>query len=170
MLKAWLGHYRGQPLRQGVGRMLHTMATSAQDRASLGEDGRKAQRRFLCIVQDTALAQELFTLFRARDEETQIVATETEGLNLLLRNRWDAVLLEIRRPGRQGYAPCARVRKYWRGPLVLLLTSPAAGADVVRGYEMGADAYVMVPFDPRELVARVEALFQRSNHRAAAMA
>lgn len=145
------------------------MAISTQDRASWGGGGR-AQRRFLCIVQDATLAQELLSLFQERGEEARVVATETEGLSLLLRNHWDAVLLEIRRPGRQGYAPCARVRKYWRGPLVLLLTSAAAGADVVRGYEMGADAYVMVPFDSRELMARTEALFQRSNHHAAALA
>ncbi|MCC7354069.1 MAG: response regulator transcription factor [Anaerolineae bacterium] len=109
------------------------------------------------------MAQDLVSIFQERSDRVHVVATETEGLDALLQSSWDAVLLEIRRPGRQGYAACARIRKYWRGPLVLVLTSSAASADIVRGYEMGADAYVTTPFDPRELVVRVEALFSRPN-------
>jgi len=139
------------------------MAASLERRASLGGDGKRRQHKILCVVQDTVLGRELVSIFQERNDRVHVVATETEGLDALLQNSWDAVLLEIRRPGRQGYAACARIRKYWRGPLVLVLTSAAASADIVRGYEMGADAYVTTPFDPRELVVRVEALFSRPN-------
>lgn len=139
------------------------MAVPLGSRASLGGDGKGRQRKILCVVQDALLAQDLVSIFQERSDRVHVVATETEGLDALLQSSWDAVLLEIRRPGRQGYAACARIRKYWRGPLVLVLTSSAASADIVRGYEMGADAYVTTPFDPRELVVRVEALFSRPN-------
>ncbi len=142
--------------------MLQIMAP-LERQASLGGDDRRKQRKILCVVQDTVLGRELVSIFQERSDRVHVVATETEGLDALLQNSWDAVLLEIRRPGRQGYAACARIRQYWRGPLVLVITSPAASADVVRGYEMGADAYVTTPFDPRELIVRMEALFSRPN-------
>ena len=80
---------------------------------------------------------------------------------LLLRLRPDLILLDLMLPGEDGLAICQRLRKSDDIP-ILMLTAKADPIDRVVGLEIGADDYLVKPFNPRELLARVRALLRRS--------
>jgi two-component system phosphate regulon response regulator PhoB len=88
----------------------------------------------------------------------------TAALVLAEREPLDAAILDIRLPGLDGLGVLARLRaipRYARLP-ILMLTSLGSETDVVRGFELGADDYVVKPFSPAELIARVRRLLARS--------
>src|SRR4051794_26704555 len=84
------------------------------------------------------------------------------------RRRPDLVVLDVMMPGIDGLEVCRRLRADNRtaGLPIIMLTAKAAEADRVVGLELGADDYVIKPFSPRELVARVRAVLRRSRGRA----
>jgi DNA-binding response OmpR family regulator len=85
------------------------------------------------------------------------------GLEVALRHRPDAVVLDWMMPGLDGLEVCRQLRADARTARlpVIMLTAKAAEPDRVVGLEMGADDYLVKPFSPRELVARVKALLRR---------
>lgn len=88
------------------------------------------------------------------------------GLDIALAHRPDLILLDLMMPGMDGLEVCRRLRadsRTARTPL-LMLTARAEEADKVVGLELGADDYVIKPFSPRELVARVKAVLRRWTH------
>lgn len=72
----------------------------------------------------------------------------------------DLILLDLMLPGMDGYQVCAEIRKTSRVP-VIMLTAKGETFDKVLGLELGADDYIVKPFDPKELVARVKAVLRR---------
>jgi DNA-binding response OmpR family regulator len=87
----------------------------------------------------------------------------TAALELAEREPLDVAILDIRLPGLDGLGVLARLReipRYERLP-ILMLTSLGSENDVVRGFELGADDYVVKPFSPAELIARVRRLLAR---------
>lgn len=87
----------------------------------------------------------------------------TAALAVAEREALDAAILDIRLPGLDGLGVLARLRempRYERLP-ILMLTSLGSERDVVRGFELGADDYVVKPFSPAELIARVRRLLAR---------
>lgn len=90
-----------------------------------------------------------------------IWATDGEqGLQMALRDAPDLVVLDIMLPGLDGWEVCRRIRRERDVPIVML-TARSDDVDKVVGLEMGADDYVVKPFNPRELVARVRAVLRR---------
>lgn len=87
-----------------------------------------------------------------------------EGLRKLSRTDPDLLLLDIMLPGRDGFDVCREVRKSSRIPIIML-TARGDVIDRVSGLEMGADDYIGKPFEPRELVARIESVLRRSRER-----
>jgi len=88
------------------------------------------------------------------------VAADAVGLDLLLQaHRPDAIILDWMMPGEDGLSVCRRLQT--RAIPILMLSAMGATPDRVIGLEMGADAYLAKPFDPRELIARVRALLRR---------
>jgi two-component system response regulator ResD len=90
-------------------------------------------------------------------------ADGTAALELANREALDAAVLDIRLPGLDGLGVLAQLRampRYQRLP-ILMLTSLGSESDVVRGFELGADDYVVKPFSPTELLARVRRLIAR---------
>ena len=78
-----------------------------------------------------------------------------ERLEELSADRPDLVICDVYMPGMDGYSVCRQLRKAgWTMPF-LFLTSKAESADKVRGFESGADDYLLKPFDPHELEAKV---------------
>ena len=75
----------------------------------------------------------------------------------------DLVVLDIMMPGEDGLSLCRQLRATTEVP-VIMLTAMAEDTDRVIGLEMGADDYVVKPFNPRELVARVKAVLRRANN------
>jgi len=90
-----------------------------------------------------------------------LAADGARGLELCLRQRFDAVLLDLMLPGLDGLEVCRRLREHSDVP-VLMITARGEEADRVMGLEIGADDYIPKPFSPRELLARVRATVRRS--------
>jgi DNA-binding response OmpR family regulator len=84
-----------------------------------------------------------------------------EGFKKLAREDPDLLLLDIMLPGKDGFEICREVRKTSNMPIIML-TARGDVIDRVSGLELGADDYIGKPFEPRELVARVQAILRRS--------
>ena len=85
-----------------------------------------------------------------------------EGMRKLSRTDPDLLLLDIMLPGRDGFDICRKVRKSSEIPIIML-TARDDIVDRVSGLEIGADDYVGKPFEPRELVARIQTILRRSS-------
>jgi DNA-binding response OmpR family regulator len=83
-----------------------------------------------------------------------------EGLRKLARLDPDLLLLDVMLPGRDGFDICREVRQTSRLPIIML-TARGDVVDRVSGLEIGADDYIGKPFEPRELVARIQSLLRR---------
>ena len=116
--------------------------------------------RILLIDDDEQLGAPLAQYF-ARFELELVQATRpSEGLALLRGGGFDAALLDVMLPEMDGFALCRAIRQDSDLPL-LMLTARGELTDRVVGLELGADDYLPKPFEPRELVARVQAILRR---------
>ncbi len=91
------------------------------------------------------------------------VITAVDGqsaLSIFQREMPDFVILDLNLPGVDGLDVCKAIRQKWNTP-ILMLTARAEEADKLVGLELGADDYVVKPFSPREVVARVRTIFRR---------
>jgi DNA-binding response OmpR family regulator len=93
-------------------------------------------------------------------------ATAREGLALLEREPFDALVLDVMLPDLDGFEVCRRVRASRDVP-ILMLTARGDEADRIVGLELGADDYLPKPFNPRELLARLRAILRRADRSAA---
>jgi two-component system OmpR family response regulator len=91
-----------------------------------------------------------------------LVAGAAEARDLLKRSAVDLVILDVMMPGEDGLSLCRHLRESANMP-VILLTAMAEDADRIVGLEVGADDYVVKPFNPRELLARIKAVLRRAN-------
>jgi DNA-binding response OmpR family regulator len=82
------------------------------------------------------------------------------GLKALARHRPDLVILDVMLPGRSGFDVCREIRRTDNVPIVML-TARGDVADRIVGLELGADDYLPKPFEPRELVARIQSVLRR---------
>jgi DNA-binding response OmpR family regulator len=118
------------------------------------------------IVDDAANIRELVALyFTAAGFEVREAADGPRGLASALQDPPDVVLLDIMLPGMDGAAVCRRIREVSNVP-VIMLTARDTALDKVALLESGADDYVVKPFSPPELVARVRAVLRRSGESA----
>ncbi len=92
---------------------------------------------------------------------TVSVASGSAALKKLERSKFDMAILDIMLPDVNGLDICAKVREHHQMP-ILLLTALGEERDRIRGFEVGADDYLVKPFSPRELVARVKAILRRT--------
>lgn len=83
-----------------------------------------------------------------------------EALALLSQHSVDAVLLDVMMPKQDGFAVCARIREQSDVP-ILFLTALGEEWDKVKGFKLGGDDYIVKPFSPGELIARLEAVLRR---------
>ena len=84
-----------------------------------------------------------------------------EGLALLHQKSPSLVILDLMLPGRDGFAVCREIRKESKVPIIML-TARGDLPDRIAGLELGADDYLPKPFEPRELVARIQTVLRRS--------
>jgi len=94
--------------------------------------------------------------------EVDVAADGVSGLEKALAQPYDLVVLDLMLPGVDGLEICRQLRSRPQYPLILMLTSKGTELDRVLGLEIGADDYLTKPFSIRELLARVKALFRRS--------
>jgi len=117
----------------------------------------------ILIVDDDTNISELISLYLNKEGyETKEVANGKLALEVFGEYRPDLVLLDIMLPGVDGYDVCKEIRKTNRTPIIML-TAKGEVFDKVLGLELGADDYMVKPFDPKELIARVKAVLRRNS-------
>lgn len=125
-------------------------------------------KKILLIDDDPELRQLLATYLGRHGFDT-LLLPDTRQLDAYLeRYHPHLVVLDLMMPGEDGLAACRRLRARGETLPVIMLTARDETVDRVIGLEMGADDYVGKPFDPRELVARIEAVLRRGARPAAA--
>src|SRR5690242_8425060 len=97
-------------------------------------------------------------------EGFRVVSADTgrDGINVAKQERPNAILLDLMLPDVNGYQVCEDVRRYDPFVPIIMLTAKSQEADKIRGLDAGADDYVTKPFSVGELVARLRALFRRT--------
>src|SRR5579859_7269544 len=116
--------------------------------------------RVLVVDDDPALAEMLGIVLRSEGFLPSFVADGERALAAFRDTRPDIVLLDLMLPGMSGIDICRAVRAESGVPIVML-TAKSDTVDVVLGLESGADDYVVKPFKPKELVARLRARLRR---------
>ena len=116
----------------------------------------------LVVDDDTALAEMLGIVLRGEGFEPFFCADGGTALDAFRSTRPDLVLLDLMLPGKDGIEVARQIRAESGIPIVML-TAKSDTVDVVLGLESGADDYVVKPFKPKELVARVRARLRRSD-------
>jgi len=113
------------------------------------------------LVDDDPKIRELLRLYVQRDGHRTLEAADGEiAVATALRARPDLVVLDIMLPGLDGFEVAHRIRAGSDVP-ILMLTARSGDSDKVVGLDVGADDYVVKPFSPRELMARIRALLRR---------
>ena len=121
-----------------------------------------AEKQRILIVDDDANIAELISLYLMKEcYETMIVGDGEEALKVFPEFKPNLVLLDLMLPGIDGYQVCRELRASSQVP-VIMLSAKGEIFDKVLGLELGADDYMIKPFDSKELVARVKAVLRRS--------
>lgn len=110
--------------------------------------------RILVVDDDTALAEMIGIVLRAEGFDPVFCGDGSQAVEAFRAAKPDLVLLDLMLPGMDGIEVCGRIRDE-SGVPIIMLTAKSDTADVVKGLESGADDYVVKPFNPKELVARV---------------
>ncbi len=121
--------------------------------------------KVLIIDDDEKHSQLLQAYFKRFGIQLLCAADAKEGFKKLSREEPDLLLLDVMLPGKDGFEICREIRKTSSLPIIML-TARGEVIDRVSGLELGADDYVGKPFEPRELVARVQALLRRAEQSA----
>jgi two-component system response regulator MtrA len=124
--------------------------------------------RVLVVDDDAALAEMLGIVLRGEGFEPTFVADGDKAMDVFRDTHPDLVLLDLMLPGMDGIDVCRQIRAESGVPIVML-TAKSDTVDVVLGLESGADDYIMKPFKPKELVARVRARLRRNDDEPAEM-
>jgi DNA-binding response OmpR family regulator len=123
-------------------------------------------KKVLLIDDDRKHSELLQAYFKRFGLNLVCAANADEGFRKINREDPDMLLLDVMLPGKDGFEICREVRKTSAIPIIML-TARGDVIDRVSGLELGADDYVGKPFEPRELVARVQAILRRSDSVAA---
>jgi two-component system KDP operon response regulator KdpE len=116
--------------------------------------------RVLVIEDDPAISSLTRLQLENRGFEVNVAKDGGEGLRQAYAWQPDLVVLDIMMPDMDGWTVCERLRELSEVPIIFV-TAVGKETDIVRGLEMGADDYLVKPFSPRELVARIEAVLRR---------
>lgn len=114
------------------------------------------------IDDDAGLAKPLISYFERYDLQLDHAEDPLVGLEKLKEKTYDFLILDIMLPHIDGFEVCRRVRAFSEIPIIML-TARGEVSDRVVGLELGADDYLPKPFDPRELVARIQRILKRSS-------
>lgn len=116
--------------------------------------------KILIVEDEPKLAALLGDYFRASGYEASWIADGREVVPSVKADPPDLIVLDLMLPGRDGLDVCRELRTFTNVPLVMV-TARVEEIDRLLGLELGADDYICKPFSPREVVARVKAVFRR---------
>ena len=117
--------------------------------------------RVLVVEDDPKLAGVLKQGLKEQGFAVDVAGEAATGLEFALAAEYDALLLDVLLPGKDGFHLLQELRRRGRGVPVLVLTSRSSVEDRVRGLDLGADDYLSKPFDFAELLARLRAITRR---------
>lgn len=122
-----------------------------------------ANKQKILIVDDDTNISDLIALYLTKEcFDTKCVEDGDEALKAFSVFQPDLVLLDLMLPGMDGYQVCREIRKTSSTPIIML-SAKGEVFDKVLGLELGADDYIIKPFDSKELVARVKAVLRRTH-------
>jgi len=116
--------------------------------------------KILVVDDDTHIAELISLYLNKEGYETKEVYNGREAINVFSSYSPHLVILDLMLPGMDGYQVCGEIRKVSSAPIIML-TARSETFDKVLGLEMGADDYIVKPFEPKEMVARVKAVLRR---------
>jgi len=123
--------------------------------------------RILMVEDEEGLVLTLTDLLRSEGYEVESTPSGEQGFQMASTTPFDLVLLDVMLPDRNGFDVCRSLRELGCETPILMLTARTQVVDRVLGLRLGADDYLTKPFDPMELLARVEALRRRVSNRTA---
>src|SRR3954471_12231039 len=114
------------------------------------------------VVDDDARLRDLLNRYLGEQGyAVRAVSNATEMNRQLARERYDLMILDLMLPGEDGLSICRRLRGSDEDMPIIMLTAKGDDVDRIVGLEVGADDYLPKPFNPRELVARIQAVLRR---------
>ena len=117
--------------------------------------------RILLVEDEPGLVMTLSDLLGAEGYEVESATDGPAGLSKALKEKFDLIVLDVMLPGKNGLEVCRELRQQGSEVAVLMLTAKTQLYDRVAGLKIGADDYLTKPFEPPELLARIEALLRR---------
>lgn len=124
--------------------------------------------QILLIEDDPGITMALTDLLNAENYRVETAANGLTGLARACEGNFDVIILDVMLPGKNGFDVCRDLRQRNITTPILMLTARGQVIDKVLGLKLGADDYLCKPFEPLELLARLEALLRRSQTRASA--
>ena len=113
----------------------------------------------ILVVDDDARLRDLLNRYlNEQGFAVRVVSDATEMNRQLARERYDLMILDLMLPGEDGLSICRRLRGGGEKMPIIMLTAKGDEVDRIVGLEIGADDYLAKPFNPRELVARIQAV------------
>ncbi len=117
--------------------------------------------RILVVDDDARLRDLLNRYLHEQGYAVRVLANAVEMNRQLARERYDLMILDLMLPGEDGLSICRRLRGGGERMPIIMLTAKGDDVDRIVGLEIGADDYMSKPFNPRELVARIQAVLRR---------
>src|SRR5262247_648908 len=120
------------------------------------------QKTRILVVDDDRRLRDLLNRYLSEQGYTvRTVSDATEMNRQLGRERYDLMILDLMLPGEDGLSSCRRLRGGGENMPIIMLTAKGDDVERIVGLEIGADDYVPKPFNPRELLARIQAVLRR---------
>ncbi|MDO5409713.1 MAG: response regulator transcription factor [Lachnospiraceae bacterium] len=116
--------------------------------------------RILLVEDDKSIVENLREFLRQEGFEVDIARKQAEAMEMVHKNVYDLLLLDISLPDGNGYTVCTAVKAHSDTP-VIFLTASGDEFSVVTGFDLGADDYIAKPFRPRELISRIKNILRR---------
>lgn len=122
----------------------------------------KTSPRLLLVEDELGLVMTLTDLLTSEQYQVETAHDGQTALDIASDGRFDLIILDVMLPGKSGFDVCRDLRQRGVQTPILMLTARGQTVDKVLGLKLGADDYLTKPFDPSELLARVEALLRRA--------
>ncbi len=124
-------------------------------------DHMKEKKKILVVDDEKNIVEVVASYLAKEGYEVSTAYTGQEAMDLFYDEVPDLIVLDLMMPGIDGWQVCKKIRETYRVPIIML-TARSHVDDRVEGLEIGADDYVLKPFSPRELVARVRTVLRRT--------
>lgn len=121
-----------------------------------------ARERILIVDDEERIREMIREYISLEDYEVDEAANGAEALNMFLRNEYSLIILDVMMPKIDGWGVCKEIRKTSQVPIIML-TARGEEYDKLFGFELGVDDYLVKPFSPKELLARMKAIIRRSS-------